>query len=149
MNQIGWELSALPADAVEQHWHTWIRAYWEDRLASIPTQLTIQEASAMANWVVYLTDSMEEGATLATRTPAGIAEHSRLLRQLTSERLRTAPSAIAKLVGHLLRHTQPPFYDCAEARRIMQHLADNAEPAELTVIREQALRLGCSDAAEW
>ena len=149
MNQIGWYLPDLPADAVEQHWRDWMRTYWQGRLASVPTQLTIQEASAMATWVMYLTDSLEEGITLATRMPAGITQHSRLLHELTSERIGRAPSPIATLVGHLLRSTQPPFYECDEIRRIMQGLADRAAPADLTAIREQALRLGCADAPQW
>ena len=96
MNQVGWDLATLPADAVEQHWRSWMRTYWEDRLASVPTQLTTEEASALATWVVYLADSLEEGITLATRAPAGITQHSHLLHELTSERIGQAPSPIAK-----------------------------------------------------
>jgi Domain of unknown function (DUF4020)/SIR2-like domain len=146
MNQVGWDLSALPAHAVRENWRRWMRTYWADRLASIPTQLTTEEASALATWVVYLTDNIEEGIALATRTAAGITQHSRLLHELTSERISQAPSLIAKLLGHLLSNTHPPFYRCDEIKRIMQELADTAAPDVLTTIREQALRLGCTDA---
>jgi hypothetical protein len=143
MNQVGWDLATLPVDAVEQHWHSWMRTYWKDRLASIPAQLTGQEASAMVTWVVYLTDSLEEGVTIATAAPAAITEHSRLLRDLNSERISRAPSPIAKLVAHLLRSTHPPFYECDEIQRIIRDVADIAAAADLAAIREQALRLGC------
>jgi hypothetical protein len=149
MNQISWHLATLPAEAVEQHWRSWMQEYWADRLASIPTQLTTEEATAMAPWVIYLAESLEEGVTLATATSAGLAEHSPLLRELTSERINQAPSPIAKLVNHLLRGTQTPFYYCHEIQRITRELANEAESADLTAIREQALRLGCTDAPQW
>jgi hypothetical protein len=149
MNQIGWDLSTLPTDTIEQLWRSWMRTYWKDRLASVPAQLSVQEASAMATWVVYLTDSLEEGITIATTAPAGITQHSRLLHELTSERINHAPSPIARLVGHLLRNTQPPFHQCDEIQRITQDIASTPAATDLTLIREQALRLGCSDAAEW
>jgi Domain of unknown function (DUF4020) len=70
MNQVCWRLRDLPADAVEHQWQRWMRGYWADRLASVPAQLTDQEASAMAAWVIYLTDSVEDGVTLATLSNA-------------------------------------------------------------------------------
>jgi Domain of unknown function (DUF4020)/SIR2-like domain len=149
MNQIGWHLSTLPADAVGQHWSCWMQTYWKDRLASIPTALTTQEASAMATWVLYLTSSLEEGITLAIAIPAGISQHSRLLHELTSERIEQASTVFAKLISHLLQGTRPPFYYCHEIQRIMQEIGNNAHPADLTAIREQALRLGCTDAPQW
>jgi hypothetical protein len=149
MDQIGWHLATLPAGAVEQHWRSWMQQYWEDRQASIPTQLTTEEATAMAPWAICLTESLEEGVRLATATPAGLAEHSLLLQKLTSERIDQAPSPIAKLVSHLLRGTQAPFYYCHEIQRIVHELTNGAEAEDLSTIREQALRLGCTDAPQW
>jgi Domain of unknown function (DUF4020)/SIR2-like domain len=149
MHQIEWQLSAMPAGAVEQHWRDWMRQYWDDRLASIPKQLSFEEASAMASWVVYLTDSFEEGANLASSKSAGITEHSRILHELTNDRIAGEPVPAAKLLAHLLRGTDQPFYGCHELQRITQALDNRAEPADLTAIREQALRLGCTGAADW
>lgn len=150
MNQIGWDMSRLPPDTVEQHWQTWMRPYWQDRLDSIPATLTIEEASAMTAWIVYLTRSLEEGVSLATAAPARIPEHSRLLASLTTERLEQAPPATGKLAAHLLRHTQQPFWDCDEIQRILNNLAGTtAAPTDLTAIREQALWLGCANAPNW
>lgn len=143
MNQIGWRLRTISAQAVEQQWNRWIHTYWQDRLASRPIQLTTQEASAMAAWVIYLTSSLNEGIDLATAHAAGIPRHSHLLRDLTDERISQQPPATARLLAHLLRGTEEPFYDCPEIQRIIRALADNAEPADITSIREQALRLGC------
>jgi hypothetical protein len=149
MNQIGRQLSTLPADDVEQNWRRWMRPYWESRLASVPNQLTTEEASAMAAWVVYLTESAEDGTRLATAHPAGITQHSRLLHELTSQRIAQAPASIARLLGHLLQGTQRPFYDCYEIQRIVKVLSSDPAPADITAIREQAVRLGCADAPTW
>ena len=149
MNQVGWHLATLPEEAVEQHWHSWIKDYWTDRLASVPNQLTAEEATAMAPWVIYLAGSLEEGVRLATTSPAGLAEHSLILQELTNERVRRAPSPIAKLLSHLLHGTRPPFYHCHEIQRLVQELANGAEPDDLTAIRECALKLGCTDAPQW
>ena len=140
MNQLGWDLSLQPPEAVEQHWLTWMRAYWDERLAGIPRRLDETEASAMAAWVIYLTDSLEEGIARATAVPACITQHSRLLRDLTSQRIDRAPTAIAAFVGHLLTYTQPPFHDCDQVHRIIQELGDMTGVKE---IREQAIRLRC------
>jgi len=44
----GQAVDARGVEAVEHEWHRWMRSYWQDRLDSVPTQLTIAEASAMA-----------------------------------------------------------------------------------------------------
>ena len=71
MNQIGWHLATLPAEAAEEHWRSWMQEYWKDRLASIPTQLTTEEATAMAPWVICLAESLEEGVRLAIAGSSG------------------------------------------------------------------------------
>jgi hypothetical protein len=48
MNQVEWMLKELPPDAVERQWQRWMRQYWQDRLDSIPVQLTAEEATALA-----------------------------------------------------------------------------------------------------
>jgi hypothetical protein len=145
MDHVGWILHTLPAQAVEDQWHRWMHYYWQERLASKPIQLTFPEASSMAAWVIYLTNSLDEGTDLATSHPAGIPQHSRLLRELTDERIALAPLTIARLLEHLLRGTEPPFYDCHEVHRVVQTLTASSESVDVTGIREQALRLGCQD----
>ncbi len=150
MRQVGRDLAGLPADRVEQHWLSWMRPYWQDRLHSIPSTPTIEETSAMTTWIVYLTDSFEEGVGLATAAPATISTRSRLLAKLTTAYIREAPVITAKLVAHLLRHTQQPFWDCDQIQRIVNDLKDtSAASADLTTIREQALRLGCVNSPNW
>jgi Domain of unknown function (DUF4020)/SIR2-like domain len=143
MNQICWRLPELPAAAIEHQWHRWMRSYWAGRLASVPADLTEQEASAMAAWVIYLTDSIEDGVALATEHAASLAAHSQVLQDLTEERIARAPKAIAGLLTHLLQGTKQPFYDCHSVRQIVEILRKQPEPPDVTGIAEQAVRLGC------
>jgi len=145
MNQVCWRLRDLPADAIEHQWQRWMRGYWAGRLASVPAELTEREASAMAAWVIYLTDSIEDGVTLATEHAASLVSHSQVLQDLTEERIARAPAAIARLLTHLLQGTQQPFYECHSLRQIVEILRKQPAPAEVTGIAEQALRLGCGD----
>jgi hypothetical protein len=94
MHEVAWRLKKLPTDAVESQWRRWMRQYWQDRLDSIPLQLTLEESSAMAAWVVHLTDSIEDGVALATAQPAALGQHADLLRDLDDERInrRRRPS---------------------------------------------------------
>jgi hypothetical protein len=140
MSQVGRDMSPQPPQAVEEHWLTWMRGYWDDRLSSIPTRLTLPEASAMATWVIYLTASLKEGMAKATSAPAGIPEHSRLLQDLTSERITAAPSAVATFVAHLLSNTDSPFYECDQIQRIIQEVGDTPSTEKIS---EEALRLHC------
>jgi 2-polyprenyl-6-methoxyphenol hydroxylase-like FAD-dependent oxidoreductase len=91
----GQAVDARGVEAVEHEWHRWMRSYWQDRLDSVPTQLIIAEAWAMAEWVVHLhePESIREGVELATRCPASLTEHSSVLDNLEdrADRLRPAP----------------------------------------------------------
>jgi len=140
IDHISFQLKTLPADDAEKQWRRWMRAYWKDRLAGTPVILTTEEASAMAAWVVHLTASADDGAQLATEHPAGIPPHSDLLRQ-AAERASQAPAAMARLLGHLLRGTQPAFYDCQALQQIVQELHSQPAPPDIRTLLEQAVRL--------
>lgn len=147
MTQVAWVLSRLPAEAVEHQWQRWMRQYWQDRLNSIPVRLTIEEASAMAAWAVQLTDSIEDGVGLATAQQAALGLD--VLHHLTDERLAQAPVTFGRLLAHLLRNTQPPFWGCHRLAEIVPRLRDQENSADFTAIVENAMRLGCGDAAGW
>jgi len=149
MRQVAWALEDLPADAVENQWRRWMRQYWENRLGSVPIQLTGEEASAMASWVVYLRDSVTEGIALATAHPAGFPPHSNILRALATEEVRRAPIEFARLIAHLLKGTRPPFWDGHYLDEIVPSLRNEASPSDLTIIVEEAMRLGHPGAQRW
>ena len=124
-------------------------AIWQDRLDSIPAQLTAEEATALAAWAVYLTESIADGVSLATARPAGFSEYTDVLHDLDEDRLHRAPAEWAKLIAHLMHGTLAPFWHCYELERIVPQLRDDAALADINDIVEQALRLGCPGAAQW
>jgi hypothetical protein len=149
IDQVTWFLGQMPPDAVEHQWQRWMHQYWRDRIASIPTQLTIEEASAMTQWVPYLTNSMTDAAITAMEHPARLRGHSMLLAELTNDRIDRAPAELATLIAHLLRGTNPPFWDCHHLRDVIRMLRDQGNQIDVTPILEQAVRLNCGDAPTW
>ena len=151
MDHVTWKLDDMPAEAVENQWQHWMRQYWQNRLDSIPLQLTVDEASAMAAWIVYLTEpnSIDQGANLATGCPAGLRKRSGILHALNSDRIDRAPAQYAKLIAHLMRDTQRPFWQCHELAELVPKVRNNADRADIDTIIEHALRLGCDNATRW
>ena len=151
LDRVGWQLGRLSGEAVEHQWQRWMRRYWRDRVESVPTSLTSSEASALASWVVHLTspESIRTGVELATAHPAGLPERSGVLVDLDDEQTRRDPAAMAELLAHLLRHTDPPFYSCYQLERIVASLRDRIGAAGVEGIVEEALRLDCHGAADW
>jgi SIR2-like protein/uncharacterized protein DUF4020 len=147
--RIGWQLDHLPADDVEQQWSRWIRGYWTDRIAGVPRALEIEEASAMAGWVINLDASVHDAVDLATQLPAGFGEHADLLHRLggDDDRVQRWPADIARLVTHLLNNTNAPFYGGYSLRPLVVRL--RTYRTETDDIIEEALRLGISDAGTW
>ena len=152
LSHVGWMLSRLPTEAVEHQWQRWMWRYWRDRLDSIPVELTLEEASAMAAWVIDLTDSLQGGVALAIEHPARLDEHTQILHELSDkrlDRLDRAPAALARLLAHLLKGTHPPFWGCYDLDKIVPRLHHGGDPSDMRTIVEEALRLGCGGATQW
>ena len=147
-NQIAWMLERLDPDARHSQWNRWMQTYWTRRLQSVPSRLTRDEATALAGWVVHLDSSIEEAVELAVAVPAGIAEHGDILHEL-GEHAERAPAAYARLLGHLLANTEPPFRGCYHLPDIVSKLRELANEDDIRRIREESIRLGCVGAADW
>lgn len=145
LEQIGQLLAELDANAVEQQWARWIRTYWTDRLNSKPITLTDEEASAIATWTIYLTESINEAVDLAQQRTAHIPAYSRFLDDLP-ERIPQAPTQFATLLVHLLKGTELPFHGAYHLREVVQALKPFVD---VRPIIEQAIRLGRSDFTNW
>jgi hypothetical protein len=148
-HQIAWTMDRLPQEAVEHQWARWMRKYWQARLSSVPTQMTHEEASAMVEWVINLSESIDEGVALALSHSAGLREHADILHRLDDERVQRAPASFARLLGHLLRGTDPPFWGGHYLSRLVPQLRPQADPDDLNTIIEEAVRLGHTDAPHW
>jgi hypothetical protein len=134
--------TALP-EVVEAQWHGWIRAYWEGRLDGRLTTMTTAEATAMAEWVVYLTDFQEEAVGLVLRHDAGLASPSVVLHLLRQQdRIARCPERFADLVAHLLTGTKLPFYAGYDLSDIVHQLKRHGVSEDsIRPIKEQALHL--------
>ena len=141
-------LDRLPDEAIALQWNRWLESYWRDRLASVPVVMTTDEASAMAAWTAHLPEAIDTAVELATAHPARLEQHSDLLADI-GEHLDRAPRQYAKLIAHLLKHTQPPFWSGHALAELVPRLRESAEPADVDVIIEEALRLDCPDAPDW
>lgn len=148
INQVAWTLRRVSTETVEQLWARWMRKYWQDRLDSIPMQLTVEEASALAQWVPYLTQSMDAAVDLATAHPARLGEHADILLGL-EDKADHSPAALARLVAHLMQGTTTPFWGCYHLAKLVPHLKNQAELVDVTAIIEEAVRLGCANAPNW
>lgn len=141
-------LEELPREAVEHQWSRWMQRYWNDRLASIPTQLSLDEAAAMAGWIPFLTGSFGAGVQLVTRRPGRFREHDDVLRHL-EQHIDDSPDACAAIIGHLMRSTEQPWWGGYQLHRLMPRLRAGSDPAQIRVIVEEAMRLGLSNPDGW
>jgi hypothetical protein len=149
-NKITWTLDRLSHGAADGLWNRWMRAYWDDRLDTVPLPLERGEASAMAAWPTRLTDSLHDAVNRAVKAPAGLDDHSGLLRHLNDADVTDrAPDDIARLLAHLLKYTSPPFWGGYYLEKLVPRLAASASPTDLREIREEAVRLGCINAPDW
>lgn len=141
-------LDDLPSEAVEDQWTRWMHEYWNDRLASIPTQLSFDEATAMAGWIPFLAGSFESGAQLVTSQPGRFREHDDVLRHL-ERHIDDSPDACTRVIGHLMHSTEQPWRGEYHLHKLMPRLRPGSDPAHIRIIAEQAIRLGLSNPEGW
>jgi Domain of unknown function (DUF4020) len=141
---IRFQLDSLDAEAVEKQWERWMHEYLSDRVSSVPRKLEPAEASAMASWPLFLTDSTESAINLLLQTEtAGLELHNLFLHDLGEEQVKRAPEKIAQLIHHLLKSTEGQFYNALEIQNLYAHFKSaNVDPEIIRQIAEQAMRLG-------
>lgn len=148
-NEVGELAERLPPEAVEHQWQRWMREYWQRRLDGTPLQLDINEATAMAPWVLSLTTSTREGVALASGHAARLDGDGDLLRKLNTGILDGAPAELSALLLHLLHSTERPFWAFDDLANIVRRLRTLHETDHERQLIEQAVRLGNTDAINW
>jgi hypothetical protein len=109
----------------------------------------------MALWVLGLRDDRLAAVELVERTSAGLVKDDRVLMDLTGsghehEDLTREPGTWARYLVHLLRGTtDPPWALDHYLREIVGVLRPAAPAPLLAELIEEAMRLGCTDAADW
>lgn len=147
VDQIKTRLRKMPPDEVEELWRRWIHDYWQNRVDGIPRTLTKAEASALAEWAIYLTESLEEGVGLACRRPAGVHGHRSTLRDLEGRITENNATHYLKLIIHLLAGTPTgPTWRLGGLKDIVIALRPHATPEQLHTLSEEEIRLGLSEA---
>lgn len=155
IRSVGRQLRDMEPKEASGQWSRWIREYWTGRIESLPRPLTTDEASAMAMWVLGLPDDRPAAVELVKRIDAGLVKDDRVLMHLSGSRrehedLTRDPETWARYLVHLLRGTKdPPWGLDHYLREIVVVLRPVVPPPLLAELIEEAMRLGCTDAADW
>lgn len=143
---VRFQLDALEPEAVEAQWQQWIRDYMSDRAKGVPRTLDPRETSALANWILFLTDSMSEAIDLIVEAPAAAVDiHDLFFHDLSAIHVERDPERVARLVLQRLDATPAPFQGWIDLKERVDELRTAGAGTEvLTSIAEAALRLGIS-----
>ncbi len=106
-------------------WNTWMRKYWENRIAGIPAPLNEKECEKMLDWLPHLSAIFVEAVELAIEMPCGKIEQINLPYELKdSSLIAQYPEAMAKLVIYLLE-CQIESYNLYGLNEIVRSLSNN------------------------
>jgi hypothetical protein len=141
---VRFQLDSLDPESVEKQWKRWMGEYLKDRVSSVPRYLDPAEASAMAGWVLFLTNSMESAIeVLLSAETAGLELHDLFLHDLGEDQIRRAPEKTARLLHHLLKSTNGQFYQALTIEDAYARFKAAGVDAEiLRLIAEEATRFG-------
>ena len=156
INRVAHRLRNMPAEAAEAQWDAWIRTYWQNRLQSIPRVFTIDEASAITEWALTLTDSFPEAVELAVQPVAKLTEYSRVTIWLHEspnmpnteephprpDYVTTHPEHVNQLLTHLLSNTATLDNSHFDLAPVIQRLRNQLSQEQIAPLVNQALALG-------
>jgi hypothetical protein len=148
--QIASVLADLEPSESALQWTRWVKAYWSSRTRSAPRPLNQGEASAMARWVLGLPTARSEAVGLVLSSPANLDNRDGLLFRLQSQDLTPEAETWTRLLTHLLANTSSPTVDAVHyLKQIVQKLRAGTPEPDLSLLIEEAMRLGCADAPDW
>ena len=120
--EIGHDLRFLDEPTQKQWWSTWLKEYWENRLAGIPASLDTEEIETMIEWTVSLPAVYPEAVELAIKMPTVPMRRGMLIHRLTdSDILAKHPEPLAKLLIRL-GEADDPYYVWHGAKTIIDQL---------------------------
>ena len=143
-------------------WERWMCCYWQERLENYPTDITKQERTALADWVMLAGDDYPTAVKLVLESPTALKQGSILPEEmfqasLPKERFQEPenpspladlaaqhPKATVQLIAHLLQHTDQPTTQQWDIRmgRFIKQLQSRTDTAAFKPLRQQLLRLG-------
>lgn len=139
-------LKSLDRTAADQEWARWMGEYWGDRVAT--AQVYVEEASAMAEWVPWLTAHRTEAIDLVIQCPTDITLTSNLLYEISQADLFDRPEDWIRLLDHLLGGAAY-LNNWMYLQEIVQKLCSFTPRPNVTPLIEHALRLKIDGAQTW
>jgi hypothetical protein len=95
------ELLHIPESSRVQLWISWIRPYWEDRIASLPLMLSNGESAKMMSWMDSFAPVYEEFISCMCQTPVPAVDLTNVYYNLR-EYVDAHPVEVARALCHLL-----------------------------------------------
>jgi hypothetical protein len=143
------QLRSLQPEDRSRAWSDWIANYWNMRNRGIPRPMSRDEARAIVEWSIHLPDVFDDAVDLASRTIEAGAR-SVFYSELQSVLESAASTSVARLLRHVLKGEERPFWHCLYVCPVATTLAQRTERDEGVIrdIVEELLRLQCSCADE-
>ena len=153
IRSIAHRLRGANPEIIAAQWRRWMRSYWRNRLNGVPRNLTAIEASALADWVTLLDEDFPAAVDLVLEHPTPLRNGSTLPFRMidahqsaspSTDHITQHPADCARLLGHVLQHTDLPqgnrwqFVMAKLAPALKAHTDETA----FQPVREQLLRLG-------
>lgn len=151
-------------EIVAGQWRRWMRHYWQERLDNYPRDVTVQEKTALADWVMLAGDDYPEAVNLVLSSPTAFREGSFLPNEMFQASLPRRglqgsepeypsplanqavqhPEATTQLIAHLLEHTDQRTAQQWDIRmgRFIKGLQTRRDRPAFRPLRKQLLRLG-------
>lgn len=143
------QLRSLRPEDRSRAWSEWIASYWDMRNRGIPRPMSRDEARTIVEWSIHLPAVFDEAVDLASR---GLEAGARSVfySELQSVLEGVASTSVARLLRHVLKGEERPFWHCLYVCPVATTLAQRTERDEGVIrdIVEELLRLQCSCADE-
>lgn len=135
---------------VEETWNRWLGAFMERLSNGTPIALDTKQWSAAAEWLPHLGERFPDGVALLLKHPASLNSHARILHDIAETTVpEVYPTDCARLIAHLVREIENPFWGTHYLRPLVLRLRDQLGVAGITEIVELAMKAGINDAAHW
>jgi hypothetical protein len=146
----GAELGSLKTDAATTLWKIWLNKYWSERITGIPVPIVADELIEMIHWAIDLSILFPDIVDKICLSPAPSLGTTNLYRKMNKMGVvQKYPSAVTKLLLHLLPIATQPFWYCKDIEDLVKALiASPVSRENLHQLCNHLAKLGCSNAGE-
>ena len=120
-SDIGYRLRRMDESTLDNVWHNWLKAYWENRLRGVPVPLDAGEIGAMLEWLPDMEGCFPVAVELAMNMPTESVVLRSIIHHLLEGQLwRRFPESTAKLLAYLGNCNSPTGW--AKGRELIEKL---------------------------